>query len=417
LVTRGDAPMYREASPTNAPSETVRRLAPGRDVSARREPARPRWLRENFTSWSSRAVHGFIAAMETAARVVSTSILRPAVAMATEAGVDAHATLARFGLTRRDLESDDVYRSATTVLRAWCDLAEASGDPVFGLRAAKHLRPDRLAVLGGVLRLSNDLYELAERLTRFQRLVGDAWAMHLDAHAGHVTFRRAALVAAGEERHLVERASAIVVLELRRFARLDIDPRAVAFRHEAPADRSMHHAIFRAPIHFDADANELVYDARTLRRPVEYGDRAMARTLERVARAALATLPDGEEWIGRVRRTVIDLLPDGAPTLRTVAERLHSSERTVQRYLSSQHTSLRRIVDVVRRELAAKYLADTALALDEIAFLLGYRDAGTFFRAFRAWGVAEVTDLRTPARRAHVSRALERNAVASSRAT
>jgi len=39
----------------------------------------------------------------------------------------------------------------------------------------------------------------------------------------------------------------------------------------------------------------------------------------------------------------------------------------------------------VRRELAERYLADTTLTLNDVAFLLGYTHSHNFFKAFRRW--------------------------------
>ena len=38
-----------------------------------------------------------------------------------------------------------------------------------------------------------------------------------------------------------------------------------------------------------------------------------------------------------------------------------------------------------RRELARHYLLNSSLELDQTAYLLGYEDAHSFFRAFQGW--------------------------------
>lgn len=43
------------------------------------------------------------------------------------------------------------------------------------------------------------------------------------------------------------------------------------------------------------------------------------------------------------------------------------------------------LVEETRRELAHHYLQHSAVALNEAAFLLGYEDANSFFRAFHSW--------------------------------
>jgi AraC-like DNA-binding protein len=40
---------------------------------------------------------------------------------------------------------------------------------------------------------------------------------------------------------------------------------------------------------------------------------------------------------------------------------------------------------VLRQAMAADLLADRSLAIHEVAFLLGYSEPSTFYRAFRRW--------------------------------
>jgi hypothetical protein len=47
--------------------------------------------------------------------------------------------------------------------------------------------------------------------------------------------------------------------------------------------------------------------------------------------------------------------------------------------------SFQQVVEETRRELARHYLGQSAVELNETAYLLGYEDANSFFRAFHAW--------------------------------
>jgi AraC-like DNA-binding protein len=43
------------------------------------------------------------------------------------------------------------------------------------------------------------------------------------------------------------------------------------------------------------------------------------------------------------------------------------------------------LLDVLRRDLAMRYLHERQIAIAEVAFLLGFSEASTFHRAFRRW--------------------------------
>lgn len=67
------------------------------------------------------------------------------------------------------------------------------------------------------------------------------------------------------------------------------------------------------------------------------------------------------------------------------ARKLTMSRRTLQRRIEAEGTSYQQILDTTRHDLAAHYLENTALSIAEIAFLLGFREPNSLYRAFRGW--------------------------------
>lgn len=87
----------------------------------------------------------------------------------------------------------------------------------------------------------------------------------------------------------------------------------------------------------------------------------------------------------RVREALEHGLPGGASTLDEIARRLHLSKRSLQRRLLDEGAQFQAILNDVRQEQAKHYLRGSALSLQEISHLLGYRDTASFFRAFQSW--------------------------------
>jgi AraC-like DNA-binding protein len=73
------------------------------------------------------------------------------------------------------------------------------------------------------------------------------------------------------------------------------------------------------------------------------------------------------------------------PTLEDVAKELGLGARTLQRRLTDAGLSFQQLVEDTRRELARHFLKQRAVELNETAFLLGFEDANSFFRAFQIW--------------------------------
>lgn len=88
-------------------------------------------------------------------------------------------------------------------------------------------------------------------------------------------------------------------------------------------------------------------------------------------------------------------LTGGRPEIQTVARELGMSNRTLQRRLTDEGSSFKHLLTEVRHEQAREYLADISLDIKEVAFLIGYEDQNSFYRAFRHWEGATPSDWRS----------------------
>ncbi|WP_028530699.1 helix-turn-helix domain-containing protein [Paenibacillus sp. HW567] len=78
-------------------------------------------------------------------------------------------------------------------------------------------------------------------------------------------------------------------------------------------------------------------------------------------------------------------LTGGRPEIQAVAKEMGMSDRTLQRRLTDENTSFQHLLTQARHEQALEYLADPSLDIKEVAFLIGYEDQSSFYRAFRLW--------------------------------
>src|SRR5438094_4901641 len=90
-------------------------------------------------------------------------------------------------------------------------------------------------------------------------------------------------------------------------------------------------------------------------------------------------------------------------TLEDVAKELGLGTRTLQRRLTDAGITFQQLVEETRRELAHHYLKQSAVELNETAYLLGYEDANSFFRAFNVWEGTSPGEWRTQHRKPEMS--------------
>src|SRR5262249_44403754 len=95
--------------------------------------------------------------------------------------------------------------------------------------------------------------------------------------------------------------------------------------------------------------------------------------------------PTSLRFADRVRKALADAFRSGLPTLAGLARRLGVSERTLQRRLKEEGTSLQVLTEDVRHELSLEYLRDPSLSVSDVGQRVGYSSLAAFSRAFRRW--------------------------------
>ncbi len=111
---------------------------------------------------------------------------------------------------------------------------------------------------------------------------------------------------------------------------------------------------------------------------------SLARANDEVALRYIAQM-DRADVLSRSKLAMIDMLSNGEPSRKALAERLHMSERTLARRLRERGLSFRGLLDGVRKELGLGYMEEVRHAVTDVAYLLGFSDQSNFARSFRRW--------------------------------
>jgi AraC-like DNA-binding protein len=147
----------------------------------------------------------------------------------------------------------------------------------------------------------------------------------------------------------------------------------------------MYEAHFGCPAKLDARQNTIVFAKADLDRPFLTHNSDLfaivAPQLEAELKQALASRAIGEQVKGILK----PLLAGRRPGIEDVARELGTSPRTLQRRLAEDGATFQQLLQEARRELARHYLLHSSLELNQTAYLLGYEDAHSFFRAFHDW--------------------------------
>ena len=300
-------------------------------------------------------------------------------------GLDARALLDAAGIDPAALQAPDGRLPTEKISRLWELAAERSGNPAIGLAQHHVVRPASFDVVGYTMMSCADLRTAFERLIRYLLILSDAFTMAIGKEdAGYrVTFELF-----GGERPVPRQRMEFIVVTLVGFCRWisgrDIHPLAIESPYPTPADLAPYRAAFRCPVTFAAARNSLLFAAADMVTPLPASNPVLAEMHERFAGEYLRHF-DHAQASYRAREVIVRRLPDGEPRRDEIAAELCMSERTLQRRLEEEKTSFVQLLDDTRRELADQYLGRLHLSLGQAAYLLGFADQSSFFRACRRW--------------------------------
>jgi AraC-like DNA-binding protein len=150
-------------------------------------------------------------------------------------------------------------------------------------------------------------------------------------------------------------------------------------------DTAAHEAYFGCPVRFGAARSRLVLDCADLERPFLSYNAELLEILSPALERAVADHQASHTVSGRVKWIMKRRLATNRPDVGGIARELALSERTLQRRLADEGTRFQDVLTEARRELAHEYLANGQLDMGDVAFLLGFDDQNSFFRAFRQW--------------------------------
>lgn len=144
-------------------------------------------------------------------------------------------------------------------------------------------------------------------------------------------------------------------------------------------------AYFGCRIQIDAQYNRLTLRRNDLNHPFISYNEELLEILTPVLDRTLAEQKGTRSITERVKWIMKRSFSGGRPDIQAVAKVLSMSDRTLQRRLTEENTSFKQLLTQARHEQAREYLADPSLDIKEVAFLIGYEDQNSFYRAFRLW--------------------------------
>ena len=301
-----------------------------------------------------------------------------------ELGVPPADVLRCAGLPAGLFDQEKILVSTEEFFALYRGLAEASRDPAIGLKLGTEPRVERYDPIGIAAVSARSFRDALERMARYKQLTcPEAVTVVERGDECRVQFRWL-LAQETEPPVLVDLCFAWVVGIARRGTGGLIDPKRLELCG-AGGNQRMYEEHFGCPATFEARENAIVFAKEDLDRPFVTHNAELfamvAPQLDAELSQALASKAIGDQVKGILKR----LLAGRRPGIEDVARELRLSARTLQRRLAEDGATFQQLTQEARRELARHYLLHSSIELNETAYLLGYEDAHSFFRAFHDW--------------------------------
>lgn len=140
--------------------------------------------------------------------------------------------------------------------------------------------------------------------------------------------------------------------------------------------------------------NKITFAGKDAEIPFITRNESMWNFFEPELKKRLSEMEIDDSFSAKVRSILVEFLPAGKASIEDVANALGMSKRSLQRKLKEEETTFQKQLNHTRELLAKNYIQNTRLSSEDIAYLLGYQDINSFFRAFSIWTGKTVTEYK-----------------------
>ncbi|BCU79121.1 AraC family transcriptional regulator [Luteolibacter sp. LG18] len=302
----------------------------------------------------------------------------------TEHGLALPDLLRLAGLPGGFLQQEKIHATTAELFALWRSVGELSPDPAIGLKLGSDPRLEKYHPAAVAAVCSRSYRDAIQRMARYKQLTCPE-EIGIHEENGEATVEFIYHEADNDEPEvLIDMALAWIVSVGRLGTGGQVTPLRLDLKR-ATRQRELLEDHFGCRVRFKAGRNALVFRATDLDRPFLTHNEELLAAIGAQLETELQSRNRTSDLGERVKRTLKRSLAGRRPSLQDIARELGMSTRTLQRRLGEAAITFQQVVEETRRELAHHYLQQEAVELNGVAFLLGYEDSNSFFRAFHGW--------------------------------
>lgn len=312
-------------------------------------------------------------------------LARLAYARVKAAGIQPGPLLRASNLNTQQMEDPAIRLRVRDQIKFLNLVADALNDEFLGFHLAQVPDLRQMGLLYYVVASSETLIEALQRGAHYTSLVNEGIAQRVVNGKDLRLLLDYVGVSRHLDRHQVEFWMAALVRFCRQLTGLRLMPLRVRFTHLRERRSPEFPEFFGNDIEFGAPVDEIVFAKKIGSQPVVSADPYLNKLLLKYCEEAQSRQQHKGSFRANVENTIVPLLPHGKIRAGDIARRLGVSQRTFARRLSAEGLTFTSLLESLRFDLANRYLAEEALPISELAWLLGYQEVGAFSHAFKRW--------------------------------
>jgi AraC-like DNA-binding protein len=312
-------------------------------------------------------------------------------------GVSPAAAIAGLELSEAELDSPQTRVSADQIMTSYRNALTCSRNPCFAFDVGSKFHISTYGIYGLALLSAVDFRQAVAFAVQYHQLTAPLVAIEFDEQPPLAAWSMRVFPFPQVDAALHD---FIIDLQVGAHLCLHRDVMGPAFRlaqvqlvSARPAWSGLQAERFGCEVLYGQPQNRLLFASDWLDRKAELGNRVTHAQVADVCDHLLTELRQNTGLAGTVRQILLADLKS-PPGFEALAVRLGLSTRTLRRRLQEEGTSYRQLIDDLRAQLAIRYMRDTRLTVENIAFLLGFSDTAAFRFAFRRWTGAAPSEFR-----------------------
>jgi len=297
--------------------------------------------------------------------------------------LDPVALLKETGIDRRHLEDLGLTLPVPAAYELVESAALSSGIEDFGLHLGEAYGLPDLGPVGLLMREELTVRDALQTMISLRNLHSDLDSTYMHLEEGETPIFRTDIIRKDKTlfRQSTDFIMALNVHILRSLLGEEWAPASVCFTHSRPKPSTRFNRFFRCPIHFEHEFNGIVLRQRELDRKMPPSSSVIRWQMDRFLQAI--DIVPGNVCVHRAAQIIAIALPRGQVNAQATARCLGVDRRTLHRRLARAGVNYSKLVENIRKNLAAQYIVGSDRPLLDVASMLGFSSSSAFIRWFR----------------------------------